>query len=65
VDADITAIELLEAERDYLIDVEKKIWDSAWPDDQTYGSCWTNVTPTYAICGASNHCEITTSLPIR
>lgn len=65
VDADITAIERLEADRDYLIDVEKKLWDSAWPDDQTYGSCSTNVTPAYAICGATNHCEITTSLPIQ
>lgn len=65
VDADITAIELLEAERDYLIDVEKKLRDTGWPDGIISGSCWTLVSPTYAICGATNHCEITTSLPIR
>ena len=64
VDADITAIELLEADRDYLIDAEKKLRDSAWPDDQTYASCSTNFTATFAVCGATNHCEITTTLPM-
>lgn len=64
VDADITAIERLEAQRDYLIDVDKQLWNTAWPDHRTSGSCWISVTPTYAICGETNHCEITTSLPM-
>jgi hypothetical protein len=64
-DTDITAIEMLEAERDYLIDVYKKLADAGWPDTYTRGSCLSVVTRTYAVCGATNHCEITTSLPIR
>jgi hypothetical protein len=63
VDADITAIELLEAERDYLIDVDKQLMDTGWPDNYTWGSCSSVVTRTYAVCGATNHCEITTSIP--
>lgn len=64
VDADLPAFELLEAQRVYLIDVSEKLERSAWGPDNTIASCNTIVTPTWAICGESNHCEITTSWPV-
>jgi hypothetical protein len=65
VDTDITAIELLEAERGYLIDVDKQLRATAWPDFRSIALCVTQINPVYAICGATNHCETTTSLQIR
>jgi hypothetical protein len=63
VNADLPAFALLEAQRVYLIDMHEKLRNSAWGPDRTTGSCMTLVTMKWAICGESNHCEITTALP--
>lgn len=62
VDADITAIESLETEREYLIGVDAVLRETAWPDNGTRALCFTSTTPTRAVCNQSNHCEITSAL---
>jgi hypothetical protein len=63
VDADLPAFEMLEAQRVYLIDIREKLKESVWGPDRTRGLCVISTSPTWAVCGESNHCEITTSLP--
>lgn len=64
VDADLPSFESLEAQRVYLIEVRERLKYSAWGPDQTRGSCTTTSSPTWAVCGESNHCEITNKMPM-
>ena len=65
VNADFPAFELLEAQRSYLIGVRETLRESVWGPDRSTGSCVINSSPSWAICGETNRCEITKSLPIR
>ncbi|CAA0116366.1 Uncharacterised protein [Halioglobus japonicus] len=61
VDADLPTFELLEAQRVYLIDMREKLTRSVWGPDNSRGSCVISWKPTWAICGETNHCEMTSS----
>ncbi len=65
VDADLATFELLEAQRDYLIDTREKLTKSVWGPDRSTGVCITNGTLRWPICGETNHCETTTSFPVH
>lgn len=58
VNTDVPALQLLENERIYFIDVKRKLERSAGLNDTSTGLCMNQSMPPIAVCGELNRCEI-------